>query len=86
MTLACGVGGGAEGIEPLTPCMPAMLGWLVMPYGAPRSSTAAQVRDAAEGWVLGRRETVRSAVLRQISGKSVQLTTGLVGGDAGGRR
>ena len=59
-----------RGFEPLTPCMPLMLGWFTTPCTTSRVHITAQVRDAAEGWVVGRREATCSAV----SGKSLART------------
>ena len=56
-----------RGFEPLTPCMPLMLGWFTTPCNTSRVHITAQVRNAAEGWVVGRREVTCSAV----SGKSL---------------
>ena len=51
-----------RGFEPLTPCMPLMLGEFTTPRRTSRNHTTAQVRAAAEGSVVGRREAARSAV------------------------
>jgi hypothetical protein len=51
-----------RGFEPLTPCMPLMRGWFKTPCNTSRVYITAQVRDAAEGWVVGRREATCSAV------------------------
>jgi hypothetical protein len=48
-------------------CMPSMLGGFTKPCGVLRSHATAQVREAARGWMVGRREATRSAV----SGKSL---------------
>jgi hypothetical protein len=50
------------GIEPATPSLPSMRGWFAMPCSTSRTRTTAQVRGAAEGWVMGRCEVACSAV------------------------
>ena len=59
-----------RGFEPLTPCMPLMRGWFTTPCNTSRIHITAQLRDAAEGWVVGRREAMCSAV----SGKYLART------------
>jgi hypothetical protein len=56
-----------RGFEPLTPCMPLMLGWFTMPCRTSRAHTTALVSGAVEGRVVRRREVACSAV----SGKSL---------------
>jgi len=58
------------GFEPLTPCMPLMRGWFTTPCNTSRIHITAQLRDAAEGWVVGRRKATCSAV----SGKYLAST------------
>ena len=56
-----------RGFEPLTPCMPLMCGWFTSPRTTSLTHATEQVKGAAEGWVVGRRQVTRSAV----SGKSL---------------
>jgi hypothetical protein len=56
-----------RGFEPLTPCMPSMLGAFTTPHRTSRAHTTVLVRGAVEGRVVGRGEVTRSAV----SGKSL---------------
>jgi hypothetical protein len=65
-----GCGGELSGFEPLTPCMPLMCEWFTSHRTTSPTHTTAQVRGAAEGWVVGRGEATRSAV----SGKSLART------------
>jgi hypothetical protein len=51
-----------RGFEPLTPCMPLMLGWFTMPCRTSRAHTTALVSGAVEGRVVRRREVACSAV------------------------
>ena len=54
-------------VEPATPSLPSMRGRFTTPHATSRSHTSAQVKGAAEGWSVGRREVTCSAV----SGKSL---------------
>ena len=56
-----------RGFEPLTPCMPLMCGWFTSPCATSPTHATEQVKGAAEGWVMGRRQVTCSAV----SGKSL---------------
>jgi hypothetical protein len=56
-----------RGFEPLTPCMPLMLGYFTSPCATSPTHATEQVKGAAEGWVVGRRQVTCSAV----SGKSL---------------
>ena len=56
-----------RGFEPLTPCMPLMCGWFTSPRATSPTHATEQVKGAAEGWVVGRRQVTCSAV----SGKSL---------------
>jgi hypothetical protein len=56
-----------RGFEPLTPCMPLMCGWFTSPCTTSPTHATEQVKGAAEGWVVGRRQVTCSAV----SGKSL---------------
>jgi hypothetical protein len=56
-----------RGFEPLTPCMPLMLGEFTTPRRTSRAHTTTLVRGAVEGRVVRRREVTCSAV----SGKSL---------------
>jgi hypothetical protein len=56
---------GAEGFDPLTPCMPLMCGWFTSPCATSPTHATEQVKGAAEGWVVGRREVTCS----EVSGK-----------------
>jgi hypothetical protein len=55
------------GIEPATPSLPSMRGRFTKLCSASRDYTTAQVRGAAEGWVVSRREATPSTA----SGKSL---------------
>jgi hypothetical protein len=51
--------------------MPLMCGWFTTPLNSFRSHTIALVRGAAEGWVVGRREAVRSTVSGKFLAKAL---------------
>jgi hypothetical protein len=59
-----------RGFEPLTPCMPLMRGRFTSPCSASPTHATEQVKGAAVGWVVGRREVACSAV----SGKFLART------------
>jgi hypothetical protein len=50
------------GIEPATPSLPSMRRRFTMSHATSRPHTSAQVKGAAEGWSMGRREAACSAV------------------------
>ena len=56
-----------RGFEPLTPCMPLMLGWFTSPCTTSRTHATEQGKGAARDRVVRRREVTCSAV----SGKSL---------------
>jgi hypothetical protein len=56
-----------RGFEPLTPCMPSMRGWFMSPCITSPTHATEQMKGAAEGRVVGRREVACSSV----SGKSL---------------
>jgi hypothetical protein len=56
-----------RGFEPLTPCMPLMLGYLTSLCATSPTHATEPVKGAAEGWIVRRREVTCSAV----SGKSL---------------
>jgi hypothetical protein len=69
-----------RGFEPLTPCMPSMLGWSTPPCSISRDHTIAQVNAAVENREVRRREVGCGAV----SGKSLARAWTVVHGlDAG---
>jgi hypothetical protein len=67
------------GIEPATPSLPSMRRRFTPPRGTSRDHTTVQVRAAAKGWIVERREVARSAVsgkslARALRGSSVTRT------------
>jgi hypothetical protein len=56
-----------RGFEPLTPCMPLMLGWFVVPHITSRPLANPKMSRAVEGGVVREREVA----CRAVSGKSL---------------